>query len=137
MKTNIALFLLTIMFLFAGCEPKKQQPAEPAAAAPVTDTLTKKIITARVYVKPEKVADFLEAARSIIDSSRAEAGCESYNLYQNPYEKTKLIFVEIWKDQVAIDNHFSMSYFKAFGPKTKDWLLQPTELKIFDVTPNE
>ncbi len=107
------------------------------AAAPVTDTLTKKIITARVYVKAEKVADFLEAARFIIDSSQAEAGCESYMLYQNPYDKTKLIFVEVWKDQVAIDNHFSMSYFKAFGPKTKDWLLQPTELKIFDVIPNE
>jgi quinol monooxygenase YgiN len=137
MKTKIAVSLLIMMFVLSACEPKKQQPAEPVAAAPVTDTLTKKIITARVFVKPEKVADFLAAAKFIIDSSQAEAGCESYNLYQSPYDKTKLIFVEIWKDQVAIDNHFSMSYFKAFGPKTKDWLLQPTELKIFDVTPNE
>ncbi len=137
MKTKITLSLLTIMFLFTACETKKQQSAEPVAAAPVTDTLTKKIITARVYLKAEKVADFLEAARFIIDSSQAEEGCESYMLYQNPYDKTKLIFVEVWKDQVAIDNHFSMSYFKAFGPMTKDWLSQPTELKIFDVIPNE
>jgi quinol monooxygenase YgiN len=137
MKTTISLSLLVVMFLFAACEPKKTQPAEPVVAAPVTDTLTKKIITARVFLKPEKVADFIAAARFIIDSSQAEAGCESYMLYQNPYEKTKLIFVEVWKDQVAIDNHFSMSYFKSFGPKTKDWLSQPTELKIFDVVPNE
>jgi quinol monooxygenase YgiN len=137
MKTKSALALLIIVLLTAACEPKKQQPAEPVAATPVADTLGKKIITARVYVKAEKVADFLQAARFIIDSSQAEAGCESYNLYQNPYDKTSLIFVEVWKDQVAIDNHFSMSYFKAFGPKTKDWLLKPTELKIFDVTPNE
>jgi quinol monooxygenase YgiN len=137
MKTKIALSLLVVLFVFTACEPKKQQPAEPVAATPVTDTLTKKIITARIYVKADKVADFLEAAKFIIDSSQAEAGCESYNLYQSPYDKTKLIFVEVWKDQVAIDNHFSMSYFKAFGPKTKDWLLQPTELKIFDVIPNE
>jgi quinol monooxygenase YgiN len=137
MKTKFALPLLIIMFFISACEPKKQQPAEPVAATPLADTLGKKIITARVFVKAEKVADFLEAARYIIDSSQAEAGCESYNLYQSPYDKTKLIFVEVWKDQVAIDNHFSMSYFKAFGPKTKDWLLQPTELKIYDVTPNE
>jgi quinol monooxygenase YgiN len=137
MKTLISFSLFILMLLFAACAPKKQQPAEPVAAAPVTDTLTKKIITARVFVKAEKVADFLTAARPMIDSSKAEAGCESYMLYQNPYDKTQMIFVEIWKDQVAIDNHFSMSYFKAFGPKTKDWLLQPTELKIFDVTPNE
>jgi quinol monooxygenase YgiN len=137
MKTIISLSLPILMLLFVACEPKKTQPAEPIAAAPTADTLTKKIITARVFVKAEKVADFLEAARFIIDSSQAEAGCESYNLYQNPYDKTKLIFVEVWKDQVAIDNHFSMSYFKAFGPKIQDWLLQPTELKIFDVIPNE
>jgi quinol monooxygenase YgiN len=137
MKTKISLSLLILMFVFAACETKKTQPSEPVAAAPVADTVTKKIITARVYLKPEKVADFIAAARFIIDSSQAEAGCESYMLYQNPYDKTKLIFVEVWKDQVAIDNHFSMSYFKAFGPKTKDWLSQPTELKIYDVTPNE
>lgn len=137
MKTIISISLFSLMLLFAACAPKQQQPAEPVAAAPVTDSLTKKIITARVYVKAEKVEDFLEAARPLIDSSQAEPGCESYLLYQNPYDKTSLIFVEIWKDQVAIDNHFSMSYFKAFGPKTKDWLLKPTELKIFDVSPNE
>jgi quinol monooxygenase YgiN len=137
MKTIISISLLILMVLLAACDPKKQPPAEPVAAAPAPDTLNKKIITARVFVKAEKVADFLEAARAMIDSSQAEAGCESYMLYQNPYDKTSLIFVEIWKDQVAIDNHFSMSYFQAFGPKTKDWLLKPTELTIFDVTPNE
>ncbi len=137
MKTLLSISLLILMLLFAACAPKNQQPAEAVAATPVTDTLSKKIITARVFIKAEKVADFLEAARAMIDSSQAEAGCESYMLYQNPYDKTSLIFVEIWKDQVAIDNHFSMSYFKAFGPKTKDWLLKPTELEIFDVSPNE
>jgi quinol monooxygenase YgiN len=137
MKTKITLSLLIGLFVFAACETKKPQPAEPVAAAPVTDTLTKKIIQARVFVKTEKLADFLQAARPMIDSSQAEAGCESYMLYQNPYDKTQMIFVEVWKDQMAIDNHFSMSYFKAFGPKTKDWLLKPTELKIFDVSPNE
>ncbi len=80
MKTKSALSLLIIACcLFAACDPKKQQPAEPVAAAPVSDTLSKKIITARVYVKAEKVEDFLEAARFIIDSSQAEPGCESYD----------------------------------------------------------
>ena len=54
-------------------------------------------------------------------------------LYQNPYDQTQLIFVEEWKDQAAIDAHFAMPYFKAFGPKTSDWRSQPTEVKIFDV----
>jgi quinol monooxygenase YgiN len=137
MKTRIALSVIGMIVLISSCTPKQTVPAEPVNAAPVADSMAKKMITARVFVKPEKVADFLLVARPLIDSSKAEPGCESYMLYQNPYDKTKFIFVEIWKDQVAIDNHFSMSYFKAFGPKISDWLLQPTELKIFDVTLNE
>ncbi len=138
MKTKIILSLLIGVFILASCDSSKQPPAEPVAATAVSDTVAhKKIITARVYIKAEKVADFLKAALPMIDSSQAEPGCESYMLYQNPYDKTQLIFVEVWKDQVAIDNHFSMSYFKAFGPLTKDWTLQPTELKIYDVTPDE
>ena len=137
MKTKIALYLASLLVFFAACAPKQPAPAQPAIAAPVADTITKKIITARIFLKPEKVNDFIAAAKPLIDSSSAEAGNESYMLYQNPYDKTKLIFVEVWKDQMAIDNHFSMSYFKAFGPKTKDWLAQPTELKIFDVTANQ
>jgi quinol monooxygenase YgiN len=137
MKTKTALSLLGILVVALACMPKKPAPAEPAAVTPVADTVTKKIITAHVFVKAEKIADFIKAAQPLIDSSKAEAGCESYMLYENPYDKTKFIFVEVWKDQLAIDNHFTMSYFKAFGPKVKDWLLQDTELKIYDVSPNE
>lgn len=137
MKTGINL-VMTIVLLTAACAPK--QPSSEKAAdvvAPVTDSMTKKIITAQLFVKSEKVSDFLAAARPLIDSSNTEPGCESYTLYQNPYDKTRFIFVEIWKDQVAIDNHFSKPYFKAFGPKTGNWLMQPTEVKIFDVVLNE
>lgn len=126
--------MLTLLII--SCTPKNPVPAEVVTAVPEADSVIKKIITARVYIKPENVSDFIVAARPLIDSSNAEPGCESYMLYQNPYDKTKFIFVEVWKDQIAIDNHFSMPYFKAFGPKTSDWISQPTELNIFDVVMN-
>jgi quinol monooxygenase YgiN len=136
MKTRFfaPLFMLTLLII--SCTPKNPAPAEVVTAVPETDSVIKKIITARVFIKPEYVSEFIVAARPLIDSSNAEPGCESYMLYQNPYDKTKFIFVEVWKDQIAIDNHFSMSYFKAFGPKTSNWISQPTELNIFDVVMN-
>lgn len=136
MRKLLLPVMTAMLVIAAACAPKQPESTEPAAAIPAADSLSKKMITARVYIKPEKVSDFIEAAKYIIDSSNAEPGCESYQLYQDPYDETKFIFVEVWKDQMAIDNHFSMSYFKAFGPKTKDWLLQDTELKIYDVTLN-
>jgi quinol monooxygenase YgiN len=137
MKGITTIPVLGLMLIFAACAPKQPAPEKPVIATPVPDSLNKKLITARIFVKPDKVTDFIQAARPLIDSSSAEPGCESYMLYQNPYDKTKFIFVEVWKDQVAIDNHFSMSYFKAFGSKTSDWHLQPTEIQIFNVVLNE
>jgi len=136
MKTRLFVPFVVLTIFILACAPKNPAPAEVIATAPEADSVTKKIITARVFIKPEKVSDFILAARPLIDSSNAEPGCESYMLYQNPYDKTKFIFVEVWKDQIAIDNHFSMSYFKAFGPKTSTWISQPTELNIFDVVVN-
>ncbi len=133
MKTRSVMLTLCLAALLSACN--KKQPAEGTSAdtTAVTPVVTKKLITARVYVKPEKVADFIEAAKLMIDSSSAEAGCESYRLYQDPYNPADFIFVETWKDQAAIDAHFAMPYFTAWGPKTKDWMAKPTELKIMDV----
>jgi quinol monooxygenase YgiN len=136
MKTRLFLPFVLLTLSIVACAPKNPAPVEVVTEAPEADSVTKKIITARVYIKPENVSDFIVAASPLIDSSNAEPGCESYMLYQNPYDKTKFIFVEVWKDQIAIDNHFSMSYFKAFGPKVSTWISQPTELKIFDVLMN-
>jgi quinol monooxygenase YgiN len=135
MKVMSTLFTLGLMILLIACTNKQPDSTEQGNTPPAADTLSKKMITARIFLKPEYVAQFLEAAKAMIDSSNAEPGCEGYMLYQNPYDPTQLIFVETWKDQAAIDVHFSMSYFKAFGPKTQDWLAQPTELRILDVIP--
>jgi quinol monooxygenase YgiN len=131
MKMRIWVSLLSLLALtISSC---KQKTAEPAMAdtTAVNTEVTQMIIHASVFLKPEKVTDFIEAAKVIIDSSNLEPGCISYQLYQDPYNNTRFMFVETWKDQAAIDTHFAMPYFKAWGPKTQDWLSQPTELKIF------
>jgi len=126
---SIVVTLLTLALLSCA----KNQPAPFEAPAAVAADSTVKMITARVFLKADKVDAFIEAARAMIDSSNAEPGCIGYMLYQNPYDKTRFIFVETWKDQAAIDAHFAMPYFTAFGPKTADWISQPTEIKILTV----
>lgn len=134
MKTRFFLLYLGFAALLTACN--KQNPVEVTATdtTSVANVVTQKLITAKISLKPENVADFIGAARAMIDSSNAEAGCESYQLFQDPYDQTKFIFVEVWKDQAAIDAHFAMPYFVAWGPKTSNWLSQPTELKIYDVS---
>jgi quinol monooxygenase YgiN len=133
MKTRLFLLSLGVAALMNACNKPQPAATNTVDTTAVTKAVTQKLITAKVYVKPEKVADFIAAARAMVDSSSAEEGCVSYILYQNPYDQTQFSFVEVWKDQAAIDTHFTKPYFTAWGPKTKDWLAQPTELKIYDV----
>jgi quinol monooxygenase YgiN len=94
---------------------------------------SKKIITATIVVKTEHVADFIETAKSMVENSNAEPGCESYMFYQDPFNKTRFIAVEFWKDQAAIDSHNNSAHFKAFIAKTSKWQTVPAEVKVLDV----
>ena len=92
------------------------------------------MIVAKISVKPEKVKAFTEAAKEIIEKSNKEPGCKSYQLYQDPYNSTKFVFVEEYRNQAAIDAHFASDYFKAFGPKIADMVQEPAKIKIITVS---
>lgn len=91
----------------------------------------KKLIGAKLSIKHDKVDDFIKAAKTIIAASRAEPGCISYTLYQDPYDKAAFFFFEEWKDQTAIDAHFAMPHFKAFGPSIKDLVAGAPSITIY------
>ena len=135
MRTKILLTVFIASIIAFGCKTGKNEPVKKT-----TDTLTvvktpdyKKMITAKIFVKKENIKDFIKAAKLMIDSTVKEPGCESYVLYQNPYDPTNLIFVENYKNQAAIDAHFASNYFKNFGPIIKDWLSTPSDVKIYDI----
>ena len=94
-----------------------------------------KIITAHKFIKADKVAEFIEFTRDIIAKSRAEEGCISYTLYQDPSDPTKFMFFEQWKDQVAIDYHFSTEHFKLSGSRGKEFDATPSVITIYDACP--
>lgn len=91
----------------------------------------KKLIGAKLNIKADKVKEFVAAAKTVISASRAEPGCISYTLYQDPYDQTVFFFFEEWKDQAAIDAHFSTPHFNAFGGKLQDMAAGPASITIY------
>ncbi len=125
MKAKSVIVLVCLAAAILSCTGKS---AEENSAT------LKKMIIAKVSVKPEKVSDFAEAARGIIEKSNLESGCTFYQLYQNPYDSTKFVFVEEYMNQAAVDAHFSADYFKAFGPAIGDLVTGAPEIKIVTVS---
>jgi len=132
MKTKILIIFAVLLITGVAC--KQHTPAVPAqpetAAQPA---ILKKMITAKVFVKPGRESDFISAAKVMVENSNKEAGCRGYTLYQNPYEKSSFIFVETYDNQAAIDFHFATSYFKEFGTTIADMVSGPAEIKILDI----
>jgi quinol monooxygenase YgiN len=110
------------------------------AGVPVTDSKGKTqvtensmMITAKILVKADKVKEFIEAAKEMIEKANKESGCKFYQLYQDPYNNTRFMFVEEYKNQAAVDAHFATDYFKAFGAKIGPLVQEPAKIKIVTV----
>jgi quinol monooxygenase YgiN len=135
MKVKLFVLLFSTAFILSSCGNKKTSSIVPAAdsliKAPAPDYSM--MITAKLNVKPEKIKDFLAAAKGMIENSNKESGCKSYQLFQDPYDNSGFIFVEEYKNQAAVEAHFGSDYFKAFGPKIADLVQGPAKIKIISV----
>ena len=68
----------------------------------------------RVIAKVVANSDSIEKVRSIltglIEPTRKEPGCISYQLLQNRAEQTDFTFIEEWESDAAIDAHLTAKY---------------------------
>ena len=139
MKTKllVLLFSLALISISYGSKKTGENTKIAGTFLQATDTDYGMMILANLTVKPEKVKAFTEAAKEIIEKSNKEAGCKFYQLYQDPYDNAKFVFVEEYKNQAAVDAHFASDYFKAFGPKISDMVAEPAKIKIISVAKEE
>lgn len=137
MRTRIVILSFALLGIFAGCKPKTSGTEEKKAcckdSASCKAANYSKIIAAKIFIKPEKVAEFTNLFKGMTEKTLAEPGCTGYQLYQNPYENTTFLVFESYKNQAAIDAHFAADYFKEFGNKIGPLIAKPTEIKIYDV----
>jgi quinol monooxygenase YgiN len=81
-------------------------------------------IIAYLNAHPGKGPEVLPLAAPLIEATRREAGCISYELYQKPGDPDTLVFVETWKDKAAVDAHFAEPHLKAFQAAMADLLIE-------------
>jgi len=135
MKTKLMVILFSIALLstsYGSANTVKNMKNKENPKQSSSDESGMMII-AKLKVKPEKVKAFTEAAKEMIEKSNKEAGCKSYQLYQDPYDNSRFVFVEEYKNQAAVDAHFASDYFKAFGPKMGELVAEPAKIKIVTV----
>ena len=74
-------------------------------------------ILAKRLVREDCVEEYLRTAEALIAASQAEPGCVSYTLNRCVENPRQFCFVEIWKDQAAIDAHNASEHFTRLVPQ--------------------
>ena len=85
-------------------------------------------VFACITPKSEHFEDALSAVESIIDRTRAEAGCKNFSLYQ-ALDRSCFYLFEEWITQEALNTHYEKPYTKAIFEKYKTWLACPPEIR--------
>src|SRR5208282_6823357 len=57
------------------------------------------------HAAPGKGAELAQAMKARCEVSRQDAGCEQFEVFQSVFDPDKLVLLELWNDQAALDAH--------------------------------
>lgn len=89
-------------------------------------------VIATLIVRSDKRADFLTGGHVVIEATRREAGCLSYDLTNTVTAPNEFIFVERWASREALAAHFETPHLLHWRKLCDDYA---TERKLEIVTP--
>jgi quinol monooxygenase YgiN len=69
-----------------------------------------------VTTSPENTAGVVEGLNALAAASRAEEGCNGYEIYQSTIEPTRLIIVETWASDAALSAHQQTPHYTTILP---------------------
>ena len=91
------------------------------------------VVAAKIVGKPERRADILRLVATVVQPSRAEAGCIAYNFYEKQPPASEFLFFEEWADQAALDLHFKTPYFLEFARQLPEFIQGPPKIRTYEV----
>lgn len=91
------------------------------------------LVTAKITAKTGQRNRIIENAKNLVESTRKEPGCISYDLYSSTEDENILLVLEKWENQEALDIHLETDHFLAFGQDCEDLLAEEMDVTIYPV----
>jgi len=88
-------------------------------------------VVARIKAKSEKVYEVRELLCGLVEPTRKESGCVSYELLQNREDPTDFTFVEEWESDAAFESHAASDHIKAIGPKLRPVVADAPDIRTY------
>ena len=84
----------------------------------------------KIYVMEDRVEEFLEIFKGMIEPTQKENGYIEYEMYQDEENPALFIVLEKWETKEDFDNHLQSEHFKKIVPEMMKLMSKETELNV-------
>jgi autoinducer 2-degrading protein len=78
-----------------------------------------------VHVKPEHLAEFIDATRTNHLASVREPGNLRFDVLQSTEDGTRFVLYEAYRDEAAAKSHKETAHYAAWRDAVADWMAEP------------
>lgn len=90
-------------------------------------------VLAIARAKPGKEAELGKRLLALVEPSRAEEGCISYDIHQSNDDPATWMAYENWRSDEDLALHFDTPYLRAFAEGGKEVLAEPVNIQKFTI----
>lgn len=91
------------------------------------------MVTAKITAKPGEKDKIVSKAQNLIQFTRLESGCISYNLYNGTEDNNTLLMLEKWENQDVLNLHMQTEHFKAFNTAVENILAKEVDITVYSI----
>lgn len=86
------------------------------------------VLIAKSTVQEGKQEEFVRIAKKMVEETRKEEGCISYDLVKDETDDVVFCFIEKYRDEAALEAHRASAYFQTYVPMLGALRTKPSEL---------
>jgi quinol monooxygenase YgiN len=89
-------------------------------------------VLARVRARPGMEREVRRACLALVEPSRAEQGCISYDLHQSADDPALFMFYENWESRGDLERHLETAHALQFDKTTNGMLAEEEEITFWE-----
>lgn len=90
-------------------------------------------VIAIFHARPGREEELLEVLRALVEPTRAEPGCHTYELWRSRGDPAELTFVEEWESAEALAAHAASEHIAAARARYPELILGEVDLRLYDL----
>jgi quinol monooxygenase YgiN len=91
------------------------------------------VVVGRVRTDADKREALIRIGQHVARSSRAEAGCINYRLYEDTETANDFVFIEEWESDEALQTHFTTPHIAELMRTIPDTMVAPPEVSFHTI----